>query len=40
MSSAFSEAAALNSKDPTLEEHPALLASLEKLFTPEAGTMN
>lgn len=40
MSSAFSEAAALISKDPTLEEHPALLASLEKLFTPEAGTMN
>ena len=40
MSSAFSEAASLIGKDPTLENHPALLASLHKLFTPEAGTMN
>jgi ATP-dependent DNA helicase RecG len=40
MSGAFSEAASLIGTDPTLENHPALLASLHKLFTPEAGTMN
>ena len=40
MSTAFSEASALVANDPGLTDHPALLKSIEKMFTAEAGTMN
>ena len=40
MSSAFAEAAALISADPTLEYHRGLASAIERLFELEAGTMN
>ena len=40
MSSAFSEASALVSKDPELSEHPLLLDSVRKMFISDERTMN
>ena len=40
MTSAFSEAAALVSADPRLENHKGLLKSVKKMFLAEARTMN
>ena len=40
MSAAFSDAKELLSRSPDLSDFPALKASVEKLFTPQQGTIN
>ena len=40
MKRAMSEAKALTDSDPTLKEHPLLLAEVSKMFSLDAGTIN
>ena len=40
MSAAFEEAKDLLAKDPTLEGYPLLKAQVERIFTPDAKSVN